>query len=102
MVETLSALCRGQSESSLRHAFHVALENSGHATDSDVLQPAWVGVFNHHGPELLCRDLQFELLALVTDEVKCLLGLCELVAPPADNKDEVVSVAEQDCAILEG
>ena len=43
VVEALSALCRGQPESSLRHTFYVALENSGHATDGDVLHPGGEG-----------------------------------------------------------
>ena len=43
VVEALRALCHWQPESPLRHAFYLALENSGHATDDDVFHPGGEG-----------------------------------------------------------
>ena len=88
MVEALSSLCRGQPESSLRHAFHVTLENSDHATDGDVLHPDgerhytgfslhYAGTapsqFPQHGPHgVVLEDFQTLLLVVgECDEDQC-------------------------------
>ncbi|MPC78119.1 hypothetical protein E2C01_072598 [Portunus trituberculatus] len=59
----------------------------------DAQLPGRVSSFYHHGPRLLCRDLEPQLLALLADEIERLLRPPKLVAPSGDHEGEVIGVA---------
>lgn len=59
------------------------------------------GCLESHGPGFLSRNLQTQLAVLVTDEVKCLLGLGDLVAATREDQGQVVAVAEKCLALAE-